>query len=201
VPDLEAVPEEDRLYYERFMVTVHNNPNNNDLARDVLFELVTEESGRRMAGEYDEHALPRLRTAVDRLNDLVAETEGTETGTVFADLRDRARALLYWATTQRNTCAWVAGVHGFLGAETDAERAEHRAYVQRMIDLDLENTRALLDLWETSPTEVVVVSDVGETSFVYGENLGEHLRRKLDLTERYRDRDPRIDADIMWRLT
>ena len=201
VPDLEAVPEDDRLYYERFIVTVHNNPNNNDLARDVLFELVTEESGRRMAGEYDEHALPRLRAAVDQLDDLASNTTGTEAGAVFADLRDRTRALLYWATTQRNTCAWVAGVHGFLGAETDADRDEQRTYIQRMIDLDLDNTRALLDLWETSPTEFIVVSDVGETSFVYGENIGEHLRRKIDLTERYRDRDPRIDAGIMWRLT
>ena len=201
VPDLEAVPEEDRLYYERFIVTVANNPNNNDLARDVLFELVTEESGRRMAGEYDEHALPRLRATVEKLNDLVAETADTEAGAVFLDLRDRTRALLYWATTQRNTCAWVAGVHGYLGADTDDARDEHRAYIQQMIDLDLENTRALLDLWETSSTEFIVVSDVGETSFVYGENIGDHLRRKIDLTERYRDCEPRIDADIMWRLT
>jgi hypothetical protein len=201
VPNLEAVPEEDRLYYERFMVTVPNNPNNVDLARDVLFELVTEESGRRMAAEYDEHALPRLRTAAERLTDLARNTEGTNAGAVFADLRDRARALLYWATTQRNTCAWVAGVHGFLGAGSDDERAEHRAYVQEMIDLDLENTRALLDLWETSDTEFIVVSDVSETSFVYGENIGDHLRRKLDLTERYRDADPYIDPNILWRLT
>ena len=201
VPDLEAVPEEDRLYYERFMVTVPNNPNNNDLGRDVLFELVTEESGRRMAEEYDEHALPRLRAAVERLTDLAEKAEGSDAEAVFADLRDRARALLYWATTQRNTCAWVAGVHGFLNADSDDERETQHAYIQQMIDLDLENTRALLDLWETSGTEFIVVSDVGETSFVYGENLGEHLRRKLDLTERYRDREPRIDADILWRLT
>src|SRR5690606_19643806 len=137
--------------------------------------------------EYDEHALPRLRAAVERLTDLAAETDGTDAGTVFADLRDRTCALLYWATTQRNTCAWVAGVHGYLGARSDDERAEHRAYVQEMIDLDLANTRALLELWETSETEFIVVSEVSETSFVYGENLGDHLRRKLDLTERYRD--------------
>ena len=167
----------------------------------MLFELITEESGGRMATGYDEHALPRLRAAVERLTGLASETEGTDAGAVFADLRDRTCALLYWATTQRNTCAWVAGVHGYLGARSDDERAEHRAYVQEMIDLDLANTRALLELWETSETEFIVVSEVSETSFVYGENLGDHLRRKLDLTERYRDAEPHISTDILWRLT
>lgn len=200
IPNLEAVPEEERLYYDRFIVTVPNNPNNNDLARDVLFELITQESGQRMADEFDEHALPRLRAAIDRLDELIPTVGGSQADAVFVDLRDRARALLYWATAQRNTCAWVAGVHGFLGAETDDERDERRDYVQQMIDLDVENTRALLDLWETSSTEFILVSDVGETSFIFGENLGENLRRKLDLTERYRHQDPYIDPNIMWRL-
>ena len=200
IPDLEAVPEEERLYYNRFIVTVDNNPNNNDLARDVLFHLLTEESGRRMAGEYDEQAIPRLQAAIERLDALVSTTADTPSAQVFADLHDRTRALLYWATTQRNTCAWVAGVYGFLGAETDAQRTDFRDYIQHMVDLDVENTRALLDLWEHSSTEFMLVSDVGETSFVYGENFGDHLRRKLLLTEQYRHHEPRIDPDIMWRI-
>jgi len=42
---------------------------------------------------------------------------------------------------------------------------------------------------------------VGETSFIYGENLGDLLRRKLELTAQYRHHAPRIDTNIMWRLT
>ena len=108
---------------------------------------------------------------------------------------------------QRNTCAWVAAVHGTLALDEepdspdkDARRAAFRADLDRTIDLDLENTRELLDLWETSPVEWMLVSDVGETSFVYGENFGELLRRKLELTAQYRDRAPRIDREILWRL-
>jgi hypothetical protein len=119
---------------------------------------------------------------------------------VFQDLRDRAVAALCWTTTQRNTVAWAAGVHGYLQANDDSARQRYSAYLQEMIDLDLDNTRNLLDLWENSETEFMLVSGVGETSFVYGENLGELLVRKIELTERYRDVEPRIDTDIIWRL-
>lgn len=200
IPNLEAVPEDDRLYYERFMVTVYNNPNNTDLALDVLFELITEESGRYMTAAFDDNALPRLARALEQIEAKAGETEGTDAHAAFADLRDRATALLCWATTNRNTCAWVAHVHGYLGAETDAEREEHSANIQAMIDLDLENTRRLLDLWETSETEFMLVSGVGETPFMYGENLGENLRRKIDLTERYRHATPYIDDAVQWRV-
>ena len=76
----------------------------------------------------------------------------------------------------------------------------HRAGIQHTIDLDLDNTRRLLALWESTTTDFMLVSGVGETSFVYGENMGDLLRRKLELTEAYRDREPAIDADILWRL-
>jgi hypothetical protein len=200
VPDIEAIPEEDRLYYERFIVSTANNPNINDLGRDVLFELINEESGRRKARQFDENNLPRIDAALDRLDDLVEDAAGTDAHAVFVDLRDRTRAFRYWATTQRNTCAWVAGVYGFLRTEDEAEKDEYRAYLQDMIDLDLENARQLLDLWTTSDTEFMLVSDVGETSFIFGENLTEQLLRKIELTEQYRHHDPRIDPDLMWKM-
>jgi hypothetical protein len=198
VPNLEAVPREERLYFERFMVSTANNPNINDLGRDVLFELISEASGRTMAAEFDANVLPRLTDLLARLGTLAAD-EGPAQN-VFADLRDRVRALHCWASTQRNTCAWVAGVYGYRSAGTDAERTLHRDYLQEMIDLDLENTRQLLDLWETSTTEFMLVSDVGETSFIYGENFGDQLRRKLSLTEQYRHAEPHINEDLMWEL-
>jgi len=200
VPDIEAIPREDRLYYERFLVSTFNNPSINDLGRDVLFDLINQEQGASMTKGFDEEALPRIQKALDEANRLVDTTDG-QAKAVFVDLRDRIRALKAWATVQRNTCAWVAAVHGTLALEDgqEAERAAFRADLDRMIDLDLENTRELLDLWETSKTEWMLVSDVSETSFIYGENFGDLLRRKLELTEQYRHRKPRIDRDILWR--
>ncbi len=200
IPNLEAIPKEDRLYYERFLVSTPNNPSINDLGRDVLFELINQETGQRMADQFDANVLPRLADVLERAG-TVAEEPSEPARSVFADLRDRMRALQCWATTQRNTCAWVAGVHGFLASDEATAQEGYRRYLQEMIDLDLENTRSLLDLWENSPVEFMLVSDVGETSFIYGENFGALLRRKIALTEQYRDCDPFIDREILWRLS
>jgi len=199
IPNLEAIPEEGRRYYERFMVSTANNPNINDLGKDVLFELITRASGRRMADQFDAHVLPRLDAALADARGHLEDTSEPARA-VFVDLHDRIRVLRCWATTQRNTCAWVAGVYGYLEAGEEAERVASRDYLQDMIDRDLANTRDLLDLWETSTTEVILVSDVGETAFLYGDNLGSLLREKIALTERYRHAEPYIDHDIIWRL-
>ena len=199
VPDIEAIPREDRLYYERFLVSTFNNPNINDLGRDVLFELISEEAGAAMTKGFDDNVLPRLDAARKDAERLAAGADA-QARPVFADLVVRIRALRAWATTQRNTCAWVAGVYGYLGTEDETARAGFRADLDRMIDLDVENTHELIDLWENGGAEFMMVSDVGETSFIYGENFGDLLRRKLELTAQYRHHAPRIDKDILWRL-
>ena len=40
---------------------------------------------------------------------------------------------------------------------------------------------------------------MGENTFIYGKNLGEHVRTKIKLMEQYRHHKPRIDKDILWR--
>ena len=200
VPDIEAIPLEDRSYYERFIVSTANNTNINDLGKDVLFELITQDSGARMAGQMDDNTLPRLDAALEQIRQLVAGADSDATRAVYTDLLDRTRALHCWVTTQRNTCAWVGDVYGYLAADSDDQRATHIDGIQHTIDLDVANTERLIELWETSDTETLLVSDVGETAFLYGENIGDHLHRKLELTEQYRDRVPRIDPDILWRL-
>jgi hypothetical protein len=199
VPDIEAIPEEDRLYYERFMVSPEHNPNINDLSQDVLFELLTEETGRRKARQFDEHVLPRLRAA-QREAAQCAEAASEQAQAVFADLRDRIRAFTCWATTLRNTCAWVAGVHGYLDADTPEKRRACEEEVEEMVERERANAENLLDLWEDSTTEFMLVAEQGETSYVHGENFGEGLRRKIELMDEYGDREPAIDEDIVWRL-
>lgn len=199
VPNIEAIPASDRAYYERFMVTMANNSNMNDLGRDVLFELVNEDSGRYMADAFDSQVEVRLNEALAFV-DQALQTVNGDARKVFEDLKIRIRAARCWAITQRNLCTWVINVHGYLRTEDEAEKAVFKQGVQAMIDKDIANTRELLELWENSPVEFMLVSDVGETSYIYGETFGEHLQRKIELTEQYRNHDPFIDRDIIWRI-
>lgn len=69
-----------------------------------------------------------------------------------------------------------------------------------MMTRDLQNTKDLLELWHTSTVNFMVVSKTGETSFIYGDNLGELLQHKIKLIEKYRQVEPRIDMNIMWKV-
>src|SRR5690606_35223288 len=92
VPNLEAVPKEERGYYLDFMVTVCNNPMNVDLGRDVLFELFGQEAGQKMADNFDAHVLPRLRAslAAQRVYlETITENIDGDARAVFIDLIDR----------------------------------------------------------------------------------------------------------------
>jgi hypothetical protein len=199
VPDIEAVPAADRDYYERHGCFQFNNPGLNDLGKDVLFDLITRESGAKMAADMDRELLPRLRALIDKLASVIAATDG-ETRSVFTDLRDRARAYLHWVTSLRSVCAWCECVYGYLESTADAAtKAACEKKLQSAIDLELANIRGLIELLETTRSEVIVVSGVAETTFFYGENLVEHLRTKLRLTEKYRHHPPRIDKNIYWR--
>jgi hypothetical protein len=198
VPDLEAVPAAEREYYERHGCFQHNNPGLNDLGKDVLFDLITRESGAKMAADMDTHVLARLRALVASLQPTIDGATG-EAKTVFTDLRDRVRAYLHWVTSLRNVCAWCECVYGYLGAADQATKDACEKRLQAAIDLELANIRGLIELLETTPHEVLVLSGVGESTFLYGENLVEHLRTKLRLTEKYRHAKPRIDREIYWR--
>jgi hypothetical protein len=198
VPDIEAIPSADRAYYERHGCFQHNNPSLGDLGKDVLFDLMTRESAAKMGGDMDRELLPRVRALVKKLDALVAASSG-EINAVFSDLRDRVRAYQYWATALRNVCAWCDCVYSYLASTRQPAKRAHEKRLQAVIDLDLQNTRALIDLLETTQAEVLVVSGVADNTFFYGENLVENLRTKIRLTEKYRHRAPRIDPDAYWR--
>lgn len=198
VPDIEAVPAAEREYYERHGCFQHNNPGLNDLGKDVLFDLITRESGAKMAADMDRAVLVPMRGLIDRLAVLIP-TLPAAVAPVFVDLRDRARAYLHWATSLRNVCAWCDSVYSYLEAKDDATRKASMDRLQKAIDLELESTRGLIELLETTRSEVLVMSGVAETTFFYGENLVDHLRTKIRLTTQYRNHPPRIDRNIFWR--
>ncbi len=199
VPDIEAVPKEDRLYYERFIVSTPNNPSMNDLGRDVLFELISEDSGRLMADQFDQNVIAPLELLINKIQNLANHSNETA-ALVYRDLYERMRALKCWAWTQRNTCAWVAGVYGYLRSTDNTEKDSMRTYLKNMVSSEIANTKDLLELWETAEAEFMPVSGVGETSYIYGENFGELLKKKIDLMKKYGDREPYIDKEILWRV-
>jgi hypothetical protein len=205
VPDIEAIPAGEREYYERHGCFQHHNPGLNDLGKDVLFDLITRESGAKMAADMDRELLPRVRSLVGSLDVKLAGSGHASTAfAVFADLRDRVRGYLHWATTLRNVCSWCENVHGYLAATAANDptaQSQCERTLQTAIDLELENTRDLITLIETTTTEFMVVSGVAENTFFYGENFVEHLRTKVRLTEKYRHHRPRIDRQIYWRAT
>jgi hypothetical protein len=175
----------------------------NDLGKDVLFDLITREAGAKMAADMDRELLPRVSALIASLDAQLARLPATSSaGAVLLDLRDRARGYLHWVTNLRNVCAWCENVYGYLAAAEAnnlAAQAACEARLQAAIDLELENTRSLIALIETSTTEFMVVSSVAENTFLYGGNFIDHLRRKVRLTEQYRHHPPRIDREIFWR--
>lgn len=201
VPDLHAVPEAKRRYYEDFIVSPANNTTLVDLGRDVLFELFTREYARDYVERVGAEVLPLLETTVvlaDRQasNALLPES----TRQVFIDQRDRIRALRCWIGTLRNVAAWVVGVYGYLAVDDAEQKQKERLYLDEMISKEVAFTKDLLELWEESPIHFMVVSQTGETSYIYGENFGELLQQKIQLMEDYRHVEPRIDPDIMWKV-
>ena len=200
VPDIEAIPAADRHYYERHGCFQHNNPGLNDLGKDVLFDLITREAADKMVPRFDRKLLPRIAKA----ENLVATTlrkcaDDPQATAVFQDLHDRLRGYRHWATTLRTVVAWCSGVYGYLDSKSATQKKKHERFLQDAIDLELENARGFLDHFENSPTEFMVVSETGENTFIYGKNLGEHIRKKIKLMEKYRHRKPSIDQHILWR--
>jgi hypothetical protein len=197
VPDIDAIPDRERAYYERHVLTTHHNPTRVDLSRDVLFRLMTPALAAKAARRIDRRALPRLARARAWLGRLQAAAGDAD---VLADLADRLEALTYWMTTRRSVATWIADVHGYLATSSATKRRTCRRRLTEMVTAEIENARALLALWKRSPVDFMAVSEGEETTFIYDRSFGAHLKRKIRLMERYGDREPRIDEDLMWRV-
>ena len=69
-----------------------------------------------------------------------------------------------------------------------------------MVASEIENTKALSDLWDTATVDFMPISAYGETMHDYGTNFGDLLNKKISLMESYGDRIPYIDPNYMWRM-
>jgi hypothetical protein len=72
--------------------------------------------------------------------------------------------------------------------------------LKTMVLEDIQNTKDLLHLWETSSTNWIMISDVAETTFIYYKNFGDQLKRKIELATGHENDEPYVDPDYQWRV-
>lgn len=203
VPDIGAIPEAERRYYEQHFLSHFNNPHNVDMAADMLWEIITRDESDHALEIFDDST--KVWDPLDQAITLAAEMveqlpEAADARTLFLETRDRLRAYRCFSVTMRNLYAWIKGVHGYLDAKGEEDKQLQLVQVRDMVASELANTRALLDLWETSSVVFMPVRAFGETMHDYGVNFGEVLGKKIALMETYGDRLPHIDPDYMWRM-
>ena len=202
VPHIDRIPERERAYYEKFMCTSIHNPNRIDLARDVLFELISKDYARKTFMRIDEHVWEPLENAVGLLREkmeLLPQLGDDHDFRVFEDQYFRIKALGCLYETLRNTAVWIYAVHEYLDFPDHSRKADCRRLLDEMIDREIQNCRVLLRLWKEAPLEWMIISET-ETPFIHGENFPELLKKKMALMERHRNDEPYIDPDYMFRV-
>ncbi|UCE40838.1 MAG: hypothetical protein JSV17_15555 [Candidatus Aminicenantes bacterium] len=203
VPDIDKIPRPERTYYESQMCTSIHNPNRIDLSKDVLFELVTKDYAHMAFSRIDENVWAPLGSAIGHLKEKRDEAAGTgeqKAATVFEDQYFRARALKCLYTTLRNTAVWIYAVHEYLDSNDSHVKADCRELLKKMIDREIQNCRELIELWNESPIEWMIVSGAEETPFIHAENFSQLLEKKIALMENHRKDEPRVDPDYMFHL-
>ena len=200
VPNIEAIPEADRTYYEDFLLATTHNKTRVDFRWDVGFDLMEPERGWKAVKHMVDDLFPVMEKAVAHA-ELMLKRAKTESARACAqDQYDRMRALLYWYRTQYATTAWVAAVHTYLGTTDVKERARCKSLLRSMVLGEIQNAKDMLHLWETSTTNWMIVSEVGETTFIYYKNFGELLKKKIALMTGHEDDDPYVDPNFQWRV-
>ncbi len=135
VPDIEKLETEERSYYEDFMCTTPHNPNNVDLARDVLFTLINDEKAGKDLLRIDENVWKNIDEAIEILEEYDCE----ENPEVVHDQLIRLKALRCWIMTSRNVAGWVSTVHGYLAAEGPVKKEECKSSLESIMELEIEN--------------------------------------------------------------
>ncbi|MDZ7338346.1 MAG: hypothetical protein ONB30_07395 [candidate division KSB1 bacterium] len=199
VPNLDAIPDEEKAFYQDFMCTTPHNPNNVDLSRDVLFYLTTPEKSEVDVERIDRYLWDPLDTAIEKLEAVQREATA-ELGerNVIVDQWVRLRALRCWFMTQRNVAAWIAGVHGYMRARAAARKRHYRELVRDLMEKEIRNTEELKVLWR-SPVSFMALTDKGESPLMYGDTLGDLLDRRIALMRKHMEDEPFIEEGYMER--
>lgn len=203
VPDIDRIPDADRAYYEKFLVGAVHNPNKVDLAKDVLFQLISKEYACRAYHRIDRNVWKPLDGAVKLFGQKSIEARRrrlVRPHDVFQDQYYRARALRCLYRTLRNAAVWIYAVYEYMESRSEKKKNNCRALLKDMIDQEIRNTRDWIKLWREAPLEWMAISGFGETPFIYGENFPELLEKKIVLMRAHRNDAPFIDAEYMYRV-
>ncbi|MFW6354210.1 MAG: hypothetical protein ACOC3I_07490, partial [Verrucomicrobiota bacterium] len=201
VPNFEALSEADRAYYEDFHLGHANNRVRVDFRREINFDFCPPDYGRKCREAITANVFPEIAKAVQIAQERRDATAADAAAhPLFAHLHDRLVGTQCWFHTQRNVAGWIEGVHGYLEATDDTTRAACRAIVREVVLAEKANAQALLEHVETARTEWMLTSGVGETTFIYGDNFADLLRKKIALMEGREDDEPYVDPDFMWRV-
>ena len=200
VPNIEAISETDRAYYEEFLLAPPHNRCRVDFRYDVGFDLIQPDDARHCLDLINQNVMPEVEKAVALSATMVEKALSENEKRAATDLHDRMVAMKCWYRNQRNITAWIAGVHGYLESSDRGIREECRRILRDMVLDEIENAKELLRLWETSTVRWMVISGVGETTFIHYGNFGEHLKRKIELMKGHENDEPYVDPEFQWRV-
>jgi hypothetical protein len=200
-PNISAIPEEERRYYEQHMIATFNNPTLIDFSADALWLLIDRHEAASIVRTCDSLVWKPLDAAIGLLGaSLKRQPPSTLAYSVLQDQHDRLQALRCYFRTLRNIAGWIAGVHGYMAASSPDAQKMMLSAVRATIDDELKNAEDLLQLWNTTRTEFMPVASLGEKWAFYGSNFGDLLEKKIALMKKHREDTPFIDPNFMWRM-
>jgi hypothetical protein len=201
VPNISAIPEDERRYYEQHMIATFNNPTMIDFGADALWLLIDTVQAKSIVRRCDSLVWKPLDEALALLDvSLERQAQGSSARDVLQDQHDRLQGLRCYFRTLRNVAGWIASVRGYMNASSRSAQTTTLSSVRATIDDELKNAGDLLQLWNTSHTNFIPVASLGENWAFYGSNLGELLQKKIDLMKKHREDTPFIDPNFMWRM-
>ncbi|MCX6144970.1 MAG: hypothetical protein NTZ35_17330 [Ignavibacteriales bacterium] len=201
VPNILAIPENERRYYEQHMIATFNNPTMIDFGADALWLLIDTAQANSIVRTCDSLVWKPLDEALAVLDvSLKRQAQSSSIRDVLQDQRNRLQGLRCYFRTLRNIAGWIANVRGYMAASSRGAQIAMLSSVRATIDDELKNAEDLLRLWNTSHTNFMPVASLGENWAFYGSNLGELLQKKIDLMKKHREDIPFIDPNFMWRM-
>jgi hypothetical protein len=95
---------------------------------------------------------------------------------------------------------WIYAVQEYQDAGDPSAGATSRKLLDEMMEKEIRNCIELIELWNESPIEWMIISGTEETPFIHAANFAELLEKKITLMENHRKDEPSLDPDYMFRL-
>lgn len=201
VPNFEALSEEDRAYYEDFHLGHVNNRVRTDFRREINFEFCTPEYAGKCREAITDNVMRAIERAVEIAGDARSATDPqSPSHEVWTHHYNRLKGSKSWFRSQRNIAAWIEGVHSYIETSDSGEKARWREHVRQTVLDEKENAKDLLQHVNTAGIDWMIHSELGETTFIYGDNIALLLEKKIALMEGRENDEPHVDPDYMWRV-